>query len=272
MYAPAHPLRLAHEESGSGSPVVLLHGLGGSRDLWRHQVPDLVREHRVVTLDLRGHGASPLGAAEFTIADMAQDVARAFASLGIDRATVVGLSMGGGVAQALAIAHPHLVRALVLVSTSSEFPASTRRRFLERAEVAERDGMEAVIDVTVPRWFTTDFADGHPDEVDRARRVVLATEPDAFAAASRANAARNFGRRLQLIGCPVLFIGGEEDPADPRRAIEIYRRELRRFRAELIAGASHLVPVEAPGTFNALLLGFLAEQEADTTASAGGAR
>lgn len=195
------------------------------------------------------------------MADMAADVLAVADELDLDRFVLVGLSMGGGVAQTLAIAHPERVRALALVSTSSEFPESTRQRFVSRAEVAERHGMGAVVDATVPRWFTEDFTRRHPEEVERTRRTVLAIAPDAFAAASRANSLRNLTARLGEIRCPVLFVGGAEDPADPARALAIYRREIGDVRAHLIPDASHLVPVEAPDEFNALLLRFLEEVE-----------
>jgi 3-oxoadipate enol-lactonase len=200
---------------------------------------------------------------------MAEDVRTTLAELEVSTAALAGLSMGGGVAQALTIRHPDLVRALVLVSTSSEFPAATHRRFIERADRAERGGMTEVIDATVPRWFTPAFTEAHPDEVERTRRGVLAIDPGAFAAASRANAVRRFTDDLPSIECPVLFVGGAQDPADPRRAIGLYRQGLRDFRAELIPDASHLVPVEAPAAFNDIVLRFLAEAEPEPRSPGG---
>ena len=257
MYAAALPTRLWHRDEGRGPAVVLLHGLGDSHELWRHQIPALAAHHRVVAVDLRGHGRSPLGRTDFGLEDMAEDVTLTLAELGIARPIVVGLSMGGGVAQCLAIRHPELVHALVLVSTSSDFPPATRERFVTRAALAEREGMAAVLDATVGRWFTTEYADRRPEEVQRTRDSVLATDPVAFAAASRANAVRHLTPSLRSIRCPVLFVGGARDPADPRRALAIYRQELADLRWELLPGASHLVPVEAAEAFTAILLRFL---------------
>lgn len=215
----------------------------------------------MVAMDLRGHGRSPMGSAPFDLAAMADDVVSTLETLGLDRPIVMGLSMGGGVAQLLAIRSPARVRALVLVSTSSEFPEATRQRFLERAERAEREGMAAVVDATVSRWFTPAFIASRPEEVERTRQTVLSTDPAAFAAASRANAQRDLTAQLNRIECPVLFVGGGDDPADPRRALGIYSVELDDLQGEVIPGASHLVPVEAPDTFNAILLRFLREVE-----------
>lgn len=257
MYAPAHVIRLWYRQEGSGTPIVLIHGLGDTHDLWRHQFELLASRHRVVAVDLRGHGRSPLGALDFDLALMSADVRGTIRDLGIDRAVFVGLSMGGGVAQTLAIAEPERMLGLVLVSTSSEFPEETRRRFIDRAARAEAEGMAAVVDATVPRWFTPRYARDRPEEVERTRRSVLAIDPSAFAAASRANARRDLTAELHRITCPVLFVGGSLDPADPQRALAIYRRELSDVRGEIISGVSHLVPVEAPESFNRILLGFL---------------
>lgn len=244
---------------------MLLHGLADTHDLWRHQLGPLSRRHRLIAVDLRGHGRSRYDGSDYSLEDAADDVRSTMAEAGIERAVVIGLSMGGGVAQMLALTHPECVRALVLVSTSSEFPMATRERFLTRAAHAEAEGMAAVVDATVPRWFTPAFADAHPEEVERTRRSVLDIDPRAFAAASRANAIRDLTRQLRSITCPVAFVGGADDPARPNRALEIYRRELPDLRtAEILDGASHLVPVEAPDRFNDLVLRFLAELEPDT--------
>lgn len=178
--------------------------------------------------------------------------------LSLDRPILAGLSMGGGIAQYVAIGSPGLVRALVLVSTSPVHPEATRHRFLDRAARAERDGMASVIDVTVPRWFSTPFALAHPEEVEATEATVRAADPAQFARASRANAARDCVAGLGSIDCPVLFVGGLDDPADPMRSVSIYQRELRDLTVELQPAASHLVPVEAPEWFAGALLRFLA--------------
>lgn len=243
---------------------MLLHGLADSHDLWRHQRAVLAKRHDVVAIDLPGHGGSPAIVGPISLAAMADAVAASIDQLGVRRPVVVGLSMGGGVAQALAIGRPDLVGALVLVSTSSEFPPATRDRFLRRAERAEREGMAAVVDETVLRWFTVSFMAEHPEEVARTRATVLATDPASFAAASRANADRRLTSGLSSIACPVLFVGGAQDPADPERALAIYRRELPALRWQIVPDASHLVPVERPAIFATHLTDFIAEIGDDT--------
>jgi pimeloyl-ACP methyl ester carboxylesterase len=237
---------LWHERTGSGRPIVLLHGLSDDHGLWRHVAPAVADGAEVIAVDLPGHGRSgpiPDGA---TIGWMAAEVAALLDELDLRDVVLVGLSMGGGVAQTVAIDHPARIGALGLVSTSPRFPDATRERFLARAAVAERDGMAAVVDATVPRWFTPGWMATHPGEVARTTETVLATDPVMFARASRLNCVRDVTARLGEIRVPVLFVGGLEDPADPLRSAPEYEAALPDLRVELVPGVSHLVPVEAP--------------------------
>jgi pimeloyl-ACP methyl ester carboxylesterase len=224
--------------------------------LWRHVVGHLDGVE-TLAIDLPGHGSSGSIPAGATLSWMAEQVVGRIMTAFEGPVTVVGLSMGGGVAQLIALDHPELVESMVLVSTSPVFPAATRQRFIDRAVRAERDGMAAVVDETVPRWFTTDWMAGHPDEVERTAATDLATDPVAFARASRLNAERDLLDRLGEIRIPVLFVGGLEDPADPDRAARQYADRLADLRIEMMPGVSHLVPVQAPEAFLAILRSFL---------------
>jgi 3-oxoadipate enol-lactonase len=245
--------------SGEGPLVVLMHGLADTHDLWRHVAPSLAARYTTAAIDHYGHGQSPLPDGRLTTARMADGVAALIERLGGGPAVLVGLSMGGGIAQALTLARPELVRALALVSTSSYFSPEARARHHQRADLAERDGMAAIVDELVPRWFTPAFAAAHPEEVELSRQTVLANPPERFAAAARANADRDFSERLGEIRCPVIYIGGLDDPAGARDRAEVYRQHLPGIRIHLLADASHLIPVEHPTTLNGLLLGFLDE-------------
>ena len=204
-----------------------------------------------------GHGASPPITREVQIEWLAERILGELDRLRLDEVVLVGLSMGGGIAQYVTLAAPDRVRGLVLVSTSPSFPEATRRRFRDRAEIAERDGMTAVVEITVPRWFTAAFSDAHPDVVEAVRETVRAVDPASFGRASRANADRDCSARLGEIGCPVLFVGGLDDPADPQRAVGLYRASIRDLSVELLPDASHLVPIEAPDRVVPILERFL---------------
>ncbi len=255
------PVTLAFGRSGpaDAQAVVLLHGLGDDRTLWRRVAPVLARDHDVVAIDLPGHGRSgpvPDGA---SIEWFAAVVGQLVVDLGVADPVIVGLSMGGGVAQYIAIDDVVSLRGLVLVSTSPVLPDATRQRFRDRAELARREGMAAVVDATVSRWFTDAFAREHPEEVATTRATAARTDPASFAFAGLANSVRDCVDRLDQIDCPVLFIGGLDDPADPLRAVEIYERRIPHVRVRLIPDASHLLPVEQPDRVLSEITSFLAD-------------
>jgi 3-oxoadipate enol-lactonase len=250
---------LWHERTGSGRPVVLLHGLGDDHGLWRHVVPAVADMCEAIAVDLPGHGRSGLIPEGASIGWMAEQVSALLDELDLHDVVLVGLSMGGGVAQTVALDHPERIGALGLVSTSPRFPDATRERFLGRAAVAEREGMAAVMDATVPRWFTPGWMAAHPDEVAATTATVLATDPVMFARASRLNCVRDVTSRLAEIRVPVLFVGGLEDPADPLRSVPEYEASIPGARVELFPGVSHLVPIEAPDRFVPVLRSFLAD-------------
>ncbi len=250
--------QLYYEEHGAGAPVILIHGLADDHSLWRYQVPALATQYRTIAIDLRGHGASSKPTGPYSVPLFASDVVALLDHLGIDRAVIIGLSMGGGTAQTLALEHPERVVALALLSTSSSFVQATRDRFQSRAAIAEREGMAPVAEGMIERWYTPRFRQVRPDEVERTRATVLANDPFAFAASARANSVREWTERLGEIGCPVLYIGGADDPGDARSSAATFGARLPDVETVILESASHLVPVERPEAVNELLLRFLA--------------
>jgi 3-oxoadipate enol-lactonase len=257
-------LRLYYESHGDGRPVVFIHGLSGTHELWKYQVPAVAQRFRAITLDLRGHGQSDKPPGPYSVPMFAEDVLGLLNHLDIDAAVLVGLSMGGGTVQTFALAYPERVRALGLISTSSEFAPPVRERFYRWAEVAEREGMAPLAESLVASWFAPEFRERHPEEFERNVRTTLANDPKAFAASARANAVRNWTDQLHRITCPTLFVGGELDAAGPVRNAETYRQHLTDLDVHLIAGVSHLLPLEAPDRFNRILLEFLERVETGT--------
>jgi 3-oxoadipate enol-lactonase len=265
MYKVVNGARLAYTAEGEGTPTILIHDRAGTRATWRRLIPLLSRDHLVIAFDSRGVGDSrgegdesslaangvegdAHGRSSYTVELLADDVSGLADELGIEHATLVGLSMGGGVAQTCALRHPSLASALVLVSSSPGFSPATRSRMLEEAtEIAEAGVSPETVSAMVARWLTPEFAQQHPDVVAEVAQTVSTMDRGILAARSRANAERNLTKRLRDIACPVLLVGGAQDPMGLRAHAEVYERELTNgFSFELIASSSHLVPVEAP--------------------------
>ena len=233
--------------------MLLLHGLADTHELWRHVAPELARGYRVLALDTRGHGASESGGTEWTMQTLIDDVLTVADAAGADRFAMVGLSMGGGIAQGVALAAPERVWLLGLVSTSAVFSQTTRARFLERAAAAEREGMAPVTEASVARWFTPDFAAAHPDVIEWTRDTVRRNDRAVFARASWVNATRDWSARLGEIHCPVIYMAGRDDPADVAGNLALYERAIPHLEAHVLENASHLIPVEHPETCARLL-------------------
>jgi len=246
------------EVHGDGPPLVLLHDRLGSHTTWRHQLGPLAAAGlRVVTYDARGLGASGPALEPYTTTDLADDVVALLDALDLGRAVLVGLSMGGGVAQACALARPDRVAGLVLVSSGSAVSERARARFLADADAAEVHGIDAAVPAMLEKWYSAAYRHAHPKAMARAAAELRAVPREAVAARSRANAARALTGRLGEIACPVLVVAGELDPADGVGRDAAYRAARgERCRTVVVPGVSHMVPVEAPDVLNALLVDF----------------
>lgn len=257
MYARCDGTTLAYDIEGQGEVVLLIHALGLDRHSWWMQVPELAIGWRVIACDLRGHGESDKPPGPYSIDLMAEDIAGLLRTLDIPSARIVGLSLGGMVAQALALAHPQLVDSLVLCDTTSGYSPEQSRVFRERAETVRRHGMEPIVEPTLERWLTAPFRQERPDVVERIARSLRQNDPQAYAAATEAVGNLALTDRLSQVRCPTLVVVGEEDPGTPPEMARELAERIRGARLEVIPRAAHLVPVEKATVFNALLREFL---------------
>ena len=241
-----------------GTPVVLVHPVGLDLSYWDGQIEALRPTYDVVAFDLPGHGRSPGTPSDWTLNKAAAVLAGVIRGLGSPDAHVVGLSVGGMIAQALALAEPGLVRSLTLIDTAASFPDAGRAGMRARAEAARRGGMAAVLSSTLERWFTPETRAGRPDLVDRVTKTLLRDDPMVHAAMWDMIAALDLAGELHRISCPALILVGEHDPSSPPAAARQLREGIAGARMRVIADASHMAPLERPGVVNGHLLDFLA--------------
>lgn len=250
-------IEVHYEEAGEGSAVVLVHGLGNDLHLWDALAPELARRHRVVRYDVRGFGGSDKPAGPYTLAGFAADLAGLLDALAIDRVHVLGLSMGGVIAQRLALDFPQRVRSLVLVSTSSEVGANARAAWHRLADAIEARGFDAR-SADASRAFAPEFAERHPDVVAAAGRANAANDPRAYAAAARASGDFAWTDELGAIDAPVLIVQGLDDRLTPPGGSVKMARALRRARLLMLEGTGHNVQIERPEALAHAALGFFA--------------
>lgn len=247
-------LSLSYDLAGpEGAPVVVLsNSLGTTRAMWDGVLPAL-RGYRVLTYDTRGHGGSGLGPAGTTVDSLADDLAGLLDALGIERAHVVGVSLGGMTAQAFALRHPGRVRGLILMATSAHMPPA--QRWHDRAALVRREGMGAIADAVVSRWFTP-HAD--PARIAPVREAFVAIDPEGYARACEAIAAFDLREALPGIDAPTLILAGADDPATPVAQMEEIRARIPDAELVVIPRAAHLLAAERPDVVASHLTAFLA--------------
>ena len=239
-----------HRIDGEGDRVVVLAGsLGSTLEMWDPQVPALAPRFRVVRYDHPGHGGSPVLETR-SVAALAHELVNLLDELGIERFAFCGLSLGGAVGMRLALDVPDRIERLVLCSTSARF--ATPEFWQQRADTVRRDGVEAIADVVLERWFTPDFED-----VRRYREMLLSTPAEGYARCCEA--VRDWDARgiLGGISTPTLAIGGAADPSTPPADLEAIVAEIPGAGLRLIDRARHFVNVERPDEFNEAVLSHL---------------
>jgi 3-oxoadipate enol-lactonase / 4-carboxymuconolactone decarboxylase len=253
----ANGVELFYDLTGpDGAPVaVFSNSLGTTLEMWDRQVPALSGDYRCLRYDTRGHGRSPARDAPASIADLAGDMAGLMDGLGIHRAHIVGLSLGGMTAQAFAAAYPDRVDRLVLMATSAHVPPP--EGWLERAAIVRDKGMKAIVEAVLTRWFTPSFADADAAAVANVRDRFLAIDPKGYAVCCRAIAEMDLRKTIAAIKAPTLILAGADDPATPVAMSEDIRSRIAEAEMVVLPRAAHLLAIERPDIVNPQLRGFL---------------
>jgi pimeloyl-ACP methyl ester carboxylesterase len=266
--------QLYYEVSGDGPPLLLVMGLATPAVGWTNQLPAFRERYRTIAFDNRGCGRSGSPHGTWNIADMAEDALALLDRLSIARAHVVGISMGGMIAQELALSHPGRVGALVLASTYAHAGddvrevASRGRAIFGAADGNGRGGAAGGNAFAALRFLMeTSFSPGFIER-DGLRLFQLFTEGmpnglDARGLEAQGNAALAFDSRARLgsLASPTLVLTGDEDRFIPPSRSEELARLIRGARLVKIPGGSHAVNFEQPERWNALVLAFLAEHD-----------
>lgn len=252
-YATSAGAKLFVCSEGSGSAVVLTHGLGDDHRFWNPCVETLARHHRVVRWDVRGFGDSDKPPGPYDLAQYAGDLLAVLDHLQVERAHLVGLSMGGVIAQKFLLGHAARLFSAVLVSTSSEISARATANWRRLADRVESGGFGRV---DASRSFSPGFARCHPDAVAAAGRQTAGNDPAAYAAAARAVSEYSFTDQLNAVRLPCLVVQGLDDQLTPPGGSVLLSRAILHARLLLLADAGHSLPVENPALFTSLLLAF----------------
>lgn len=262
MIALCEGVEIGYDDVGSGMPVAFIHGFPHNRTLWAPQVSALVDRARCIAPDLRGFGESSRNG-PFTIDQFADDVALLLRCVGIERAVLVGLSMGGYIALAFWRRHRAMVRALVLADTRAGADGDdARAKRLALMELARARGSGAVADGQIVGMIGKSTRDKRPALIDEVHRMLASASVDGIVGALEAMLGRvDSTPTLGTITVPTLVIVGSEDVLTPVKEAEILHDAIRGSRLEVIDQAGHVSNMERPAAFNHVLSEFLAGLE-----------
>lgn len=247
-------MRLHHVVDGPvGAPaLVLSNSLGTTLEMWEPQVARLTESFRVVRYDRRGHGRSPVAAGATTIDDLGGDLVELLDELALERIAFCGLSLGGVIGMWLAVNAPARVERLALCCTAASF--APRQGWVDRAATVRADGMGAIADAVLGRWFRPSFRDTHPDVVARFREMLVSTPAEGYAACCDALADADLTSRLGRIAAPTLVLTGADDPVAPPATGAALAAAIPDATHTVVQGAAHIANVEQPDAFTAALL------------------
>ncbi|MBE1592113.1 alpha/beta fold hydrolase [Nonomuraea angiospora] len=230
----------AHDPAG---PLVLVNSLGTTSSMWDGLVPVLRTRFDVVCYEQRGYGAEDAPDGPFWLGDLVDDLIDVLDGLGLERAHLAGTSLGGMVAARAAARHPHRVRSVTIMCSAPVLP---RDPWLERARAVRDGGLAVIHDTVVKRWFTPEFAAGHPDVVRRYGDMLLANDTGQYARACEMLAAADVRPDLGSVAAPTLVIGGSADIATPPETQEVYAAGIPGARLLVLDGVGHMAPAAVP--------------------------
>ena len=263
-YIDTNGQQIYYEMHGDGEPLILIMGIGGDSTMWApYQVPAFSTKYQVIVLDNRDAGRSSKATSSYTIADMADDVAGLMDGLGIERAHILGISMGGMIAQEFALRHPDRLNKLILTGTGgatgrAKFDPIMAWNFVKQKDT---DGLAFAAQQFI--WlFSTEFLRNH-QAVDQML-ALFASNPNPFSSQAYARQAEAYVKhdaldRLGDVKVPTLIISGEQDRLAPPWIARELADAIPGARFQLVegSGASHALILERPNDFNKTVMEFL---------------
>ena len=244
--------------SVAGAPtdpaLLFINSIGTTRELWARQLPRLSKSFRVITYDARGHGFSQATVGDYTIEQLGRDALAILDDAGAESAHVCGISLGGITGMWLGVHAPRRIHSLVVANTAARI--GSVQMWTERIAFVREQGMAALADMTMPRWFTEAFRTREPLTIEQFRAMVASCSTDGYLGCSAALRDEDLREAIAGIRCPVLCIAGSADVATPPDALQFIHERIAGSRL-IMLDAAHLSNVEQNEAFNRALLDFL---------------
>jgi 3-oxoadipate enol-lactonase len=243
---------------GSGPWVTLSHALTTNLSMWDGLATALKERYTVLRYDTRGHGATSAPAGAYSFGQLAGDALGLLDVLGVERTDFIGLSMGGMIAQHVALAAPQRIGKLVIASSSSRMAPEMSTVWQQRIDQAQAQGVASLAPATLERWFTEPYRASHPEVMQYIAGLIAATPTAGYVGCAEAIRTLNTTARLKELNAPTLVLVGADDPGTPPALSKIIARAIPGARLEIIPSASHLCNIEQEAAFNRLIGEFIA--------------
>ena len=242
---------------GEGPWVVMSHSLACDSGMWDEQAGALAAHYKVLRFDTRGHGASDAPPGPYSFDMLTDDAHGLLQALGIGRCHWVGLSMGGMIGQMYALKYPGVFVTLMLADTASRYGPEVRPVWEQRIKTAREQGMQALVEPTLERWFTEPYRKAHPQTMTRVGAMIRKTPVAGYAGCCAAIPELDVSARLKTVACPTLVLVGEQDAATPVATARELHQSIPGSELTVIPSAAHLSNVEQAEIFTSAILAFL---------------
>ena len=255
---PVRDIEINYQEEGSGYPLILIHGLNGDLTGWVLVMAELSKYYRTLALDVRGHGGTSKPDRLYSIKGFSEDFYEFMNQLKVPKAHILGLSMGGAIAQQFALDHPEMIRSLVLVSTFSYVDEKAHGAFTRLRQTLKERGYPAFFDEVIKLAFTPQFVSANPGPIAELKeKRVRINFPVAIGRATDACMAFKLKDEIAQISLPTLIVSGREDVFTPILLAEQIHRSIRDSEWKILEGVGHNLYIEKPGQLTQVALEFL---------------
>ncbi|MDJ0387696.1 alpha/beta fold hydrolase [Roseomonas sp. E05] len=246
-----------------GPWVVLAHGIATDLHLWDGVARVLAPHYRILRYDTRGHGRSEAPPGPYDLDMLGRDAIGLMTALDIARAHFVGLSLGGMTGLGLALSHPERLLSLACCDARASAPAAYRDAWAERGAAVAAQGMEAMVEPSLSRWFARGFREAQPDLAAQVAGMVRGTAPEGYRGCAAALQGLDYGGQLGDIELPVLYLTGKEDQGAPPEVMRAMQHATPGARYVEIPHAGHLSAIEQPEAVGAALHRFFSSLAAE---------
>lgn len=238
--------------------VTFITGIANDLTMWDGQVAALQRDFRILRYDLRGHGGTASSAGEYTIGMLVDDLRALLDERGVKKTALVGLGLGGAIAQAFAVAHPDRLWALMPACCRARMVPDFAAMWHKLRDTVRENGLESIVEPTVQRWFSEDFKRAHPEVLESIRKMIRGTTQEGYLGVTAAFLGLDVEDQLGRISCPTLYVSGAEDKlGGPPPLMEQLSLRVKGARHVSVPGAAHIANIQNPEGFNTVLADFL---------------